>query len=102
MDIEKLSPEVVYEGGSAYMIAMVIQPIMIERIKEAQDKDPKFIELKHRSHNGEARYFYVIRDEILKHKDHLCIRDDEMLKRELMEEGRHSLYIMHSGNNKMY
>jgi hypothetical protein len=34
------------------MIAMVILPIMIERIKEGQEKNPKCIELKVRFNGG--------------------------------------------------
>lgn len=43
-----------------------------------------------------------MRDGILKHKDRLCVTDDEMLKRELIEETHHSLYIVHPGSTKMY
>lgn len=41
------------------MIAMVIQPIMIERIKKAQEKYPKYIKFKVES-NKERHTTYML------------------------------------------
>jgi hypothetical protein len=52
----------VAEGQPTFMVKLVIQLTLVDRIKVAQEKNPRFVMLKAKFNKVEALNFYVMSD----------------------------------------
>lgn len=60
-------------------------------------------ELRKKAKNGEAPNFYFMMDDVLRtNNNQTCVPDDDELKRDILEEPHHTLYMGHPGSTKMY
>ena len=51
---------------------------------------------------GEISDFNVSSEGILKFRDRIVVPQDEVIKRDILEEAHRSKYTVHPGSNKMY
>jgi len=93
----------VMTGVSPIMAALVVEPMSIERIRMAQESDPKLQDLRVRARQGEANGFYLTENETLKTSSgKTIIPCDTELRRDILDEAHQTRYTIHLGNNKMY
>jgi hypothetical protein len=77
---------------------MAIQSKLLERIKIAQKDDPECLQIKKQLEEGKAYEFCLKSDGMLTLFDQVCIPRNEELKRKIMSEAYHLLYISCSRN----
>ncbi|XP_062147800.1 uncharacterized protein LOC133856767 [Alnus glutinosa] len=101
-DFEKLNIDVVPNEESTFIATLVIQPLIKDRFREAQENDPMLAELKEKVKRGEAPNFHITDDDILRHKIfQLCVPNDDELKRDILEEAHH-MFMVQPSSTKMY
>jgi hypothetical protein len=66
LEMEKLSLDVMPRKESTFAVTLLIQPMTIDRIKEAQASDPKLTKLKAMANKGKTPHFWVTRVRILR------------------------------------
>ena len=79
-----------------------VTSIFLEKIKEAQIKDPTVQKWVEKVKKGETPDFNLSPEGILRFRNRIVVPDDENLKREILEEAHRSKYTIHPGSNKMY
>ena len=75
---------------------------LLERIKEAQGKDPVVQGYLERVGKGETLDFKLGPEGILRFRDRIVVPSEEGLKREILEGSHRSKYTIHLRVNKMY
>lgn len=63
---------------SVYVATLVVQLLIQDRIRAAQEKDPKFLELKERASLGEAPNFMTV-DRLLRCENRVYVLNDDEL-----------------------
>src|SRR5262249_37498949 len=101
-DMRKFELEIVTRQVGARLVALQIQPTLVERIKAAQVGDSSIFEIKKRMENGRALEFHMDEDDVLRYRGKICVPGQEDLKKELLREAHYSSYSIHPGGNKMY
>ncbi|WMV49632.1 hypothetical protein MTR67_043017 [Solanum verrucosum] len=71
-------------------------------VKEKQDQDPIFLELKANVHKQKVLAFEQKGDGVLRYQGRLCVPMVDGLQDRIMEEAHSSRYSSHSGSTKMY
>ncbi|KAM1538044.1 hypothetical protein ACFX10_003000 [Malus domestica] len=72
-------------------------------VKEAQELDPECVELKEQVLKGDNEKFIICRDGTLLKGNRLFMpKDNEAVKKEILDEAHTSAYAMHPGNTKLY
>ncbi|KAM1650652.1 hypothetical protein EV1_003262 [Malus domestica] len=70
---------------------------------EAQELDPECPELKEQVLKGDNEKFVIRKDrELLKGNRLFMPKDNEAIKKEILDEAHTSAYAMHSGSTKLY
>ena len=75
---------------------------LLERIKEAQGKDPVVQGYLEKVRRGETLDFKLGPEDILRFRDRIVVPSEEGWKREIKEESHRSKYTINYGVNKMY
>ncbi|CAL2238354.1 unnamed protein product [Prunus armeniaca] len=93
--------EMTPRGG---MLASVhVRPILVERVIAAQLGDPNLCVIRSEVENGTRTKYAIRKDGALVTGTCLCVpKNNEDLRREIMEEAHCSTYSMHPGSTKMY
>ncbi|OMO91869.1 reverse transcriptase [Corchorus capsularis] len=94
--------EVVMQGEGVLLASLVVQPSLIERIKVAQKDDLELCRIKEDVENGLKTDFNIHIDGTLQFGSRLCVPNDFVLKREILEEAHGSRFTIHPGGTKMY
>jgi hypothetical protein len=94
--------EVVGEGTPAHLANLMVQLELLARIKAAQLEDPKCAKIKQLLAEEKAKEFCLKDDGLLTHFKQVCVLESEGLRKKIMSEAHHSLYIVHPGGTKMY
>ncbi|XP_024155760.1 uncharacterized protein LOC112163713 [Rosa chinensis] len=89
------------ESG-ALIASFHVRPILIDRVREAQDEDDYLRQLKEAVSNGTRTDFTLRRDGALMFGNRICAPNLRDIKREILEEAYSSAYVMHPGGTKMY
>ena len=71
-------------------------------VKEKQDSDPIFLELKGAFHNQRVEVFSQRVDGVLCYHGRLCVPDVGELRQQILAEAHNSRYSIHPGATKMY
>jgi hypothetical protein len=75
--------------GDVTLATIIIIPMLANRIKEAQEKDPELKELKEKASQGEAPSFNLASDSILRTGDcRVLAPNDAKLREEISYEAR--------------
>ncbi|CAL9019118.1 unnamed protein product, partial [Prunus brigantina] len=93
--------EMTPRGG---MLASVhVRPILVERVIAAQLGDPNLCVIRLEVESGTRTDYAIRKDGALVTGTHLCVpKNNEYLRREIIEEAHCSTYSMHPGSTKMY
>ena len=84
------------------MASLSVQPTLIDKTKAAQSGDPQLLKIMEQVCGGSRLDFNISNDGVLRFRNRLCVPNDSLSKREILEEAHHSPYTMHSGSTKMY
>ncbi|KAK6122569.1 hypothetical protein DH2020_043688 [Rehmannia glutinosa] len=89
-------------SSKAIISAMVAEPTLRNRIKDAQTKDKFLCKMRERALAGNIRGFVEAPDDTLTYEWRVCVPKDENLRREILEESHCTPYTVHPGGTKMY
>ena len=81
---------------------ITVKSDLLNQIKEAQENDRMVQKWVRKVQKGEISDFNVSFESILKFRDQIVVLQDEMLKKNILEEAHRSKYIVHSRSNKIY
>ncbi|GKV45643.1 hypothetical protein SLEP1_g52705 [Rubroshorea leprosula] len=82
--------------------SLMVQPTLLSKIKEAQQKDSRLMEWMKDSGKSFKMGLYISDDGIIRLGDRICVPYDEGLRMELLQEAHKSNYTIHPGSTKMY
>lgn len=100
--MEKLSLDVVASVKPAFVATLVVQTLTQDKVREAQERDQKYVKLKKRASNGEAPNFWITMDGLLRYEHWVRVPDNDDLKREILEKAHQTPYTIHLGSINMY
>ncbi|XVE79221.1 hypothetical protein DITRI_Ditri14bG0040300 [Diplodiscus trichospermus] len=96
----KQAPLAIYPA--VFVVVLLVQPNLIQRIQEAQLQDARIQAIKGEVESGLKPDFRIRDDGSLRFGDRICVPDSDELKREILEEAHFSNYTIHPGSTKMY
>ena len=101
LEIRSLRVELAVDDAGALLATLKVRPVLIERVREAQNQDEQLSKIRNEVRDGTRTDFSLREDGTLMFGDRLCVPRVESLKREIMEEAHCSAYSMHPGSTKM-
>jgi hypothetical protein len=101
-DLERMGIEIVMGHSVAYLASLSIQPTLIERIKLSQSGDSQLVKIMDEVRSGKKPMFNISDDGVLKFGNRLCVPNDPLIKKDILEEAHRSSYTIHPGSTKMY
>jgi hypothetical protein len=96
---KELRLEIVPEG---FLASFEVQPILMDKIKEAQKLDTEMEEIKSNMAKGKAKRFHEDDQGIIWFEKRVCVPQDPELRKLILQEAHDSPYSIHPGNTKMY
>ena len=75
---------------------------LVERIKLSQADDPHLEKIMDEVRSGKKFEFSISEDGALRFGSRLCVLNDPLIKKEILEDAHYSLYTIHPGSTKMY
>ena len=102
MDLERSEIEVRIHNSGMQLANIMVQPILIDKIKSAQKEDLELQKIRETVESGVQSEFTIYEDGTLRFGNRLCVPKLPELKNEIMEEAHSSVYTMHPGSTKMY
>ncbi|KAH0670582.1 hypothetical protein KY290_025996 [Solanum tuberosum] len=88
------------EGG--IVVTNGAESSLVSEVKEKQDQDPIFLDLKANVQKQRVLAFDQGGDGVLKYQGRLCVPMVDELQERIMEEAHSSRYCIHPGSTKMY
>ncbi|GKV24884.1 hypothetical protein SLEP1_g34427 [Rubroshorea leprosula] len=82
--------------------SLMVQPTLLSKIKEAQQKDSRLVEWMKDSGKSSKMGLHISDDGIIRLGDRICVPYDEGLRMELLQDAHKSNYTIHPGSTKMY
>ncbi|XP_020102631.1 uncharacterized protein LOC109720150 [Ananas comosus] len=89
--------EVVARDVPAILAALVVQPTLLEQIKERQSSDPYLQKVRCEVKSGRGDDFAVGSDGALRFRNRLCMPKDEEIQKAILQEAHQSPYSVHPG-----
>ncbi|KAK6151813.1 hypothetical protein DH2020_014448 [Rehmannia glutinosa] len=102
LDMRKMNVELNVNDMGVLYASLGVRPVMIERIKQAQFRDDKLINIAEKVKQENSTSFVLNDDGSLTISNRLCVPDVDGLRHEIMEEAPTAPYAMHPGSTKMY
>ena len=84
------------------MASLSVQPTLIDKTKAAQSGDPQLLKIMEQVRGGSRLDFNISNDGVLRFHNRLCVPNDSLSKREILEEAHRSPYTMHPSSTEMY
>ena len=100
--LERTEIEVVLGHFEAYLASLSVQPTLVDRIKLSQADDPHLKKIMDEVCSGKKSEFSIFEDGALRFGSRLCVPNDPLIKKEILEEAHYSPYTIHLGSTKMY
>ena len=97
-EIEKLGLILI----SGRLSALHLKPLLLDKIKEAQEFDKNLSEIIYEVQKERREDFQIDRDGALKVNGRIYVPQDNEIKSQLLEEAHQTPYSMHPGATKMY
>ena len=88
--------------SEADLASLSVQPTLVERIKLSQADDSHLKKIMDEMHSGKKFEFSIFEDGVLRFGSRLCVANDPLIKKEILEEAHYSPYTIHPGSTKMY
>ena len=101
-EFERMSLEFTMQGDGAEINNIVIEPTLLQRIREAQRSDVELQEIARRIPEGKYKEFHIDDNGDVRLRKRICVLDNSELRKELMHEAHYSGYTMHPGETKTY
>ena len=98
-EVHQLNLQIVPQGT---LNVLQVWSTLVDRIKQAQDKDEEIQQFKEKSSKKELSGFRVDEQGKLWYEDRICVPKDEALRRLILDEAHHSTYSIHPWSIKMY
>ncbi|TQD69032.1 hypothetical protein C1H46_045435 [Malus baccata] len=87
----------------AWLAHFQVRPIFVDMVREAQELDPECDAIKAQVWKGDNDMFNIREDGVLLKGNRLFVpKDNEVVKREILDEAHTSAYAMHPGSTKLY
>ena len=102
LDLERMEIKVVMGHFEAYLASLSVQLTLVERIKLSQVDDPHLKKIMDEVRSGNKSKFSISEDGALRFGSRLCVPNDPLIKKEILEEAHYSPYTIHPGSTKMY
>nr|CAD1839636.1 unnamed protein product [Ananas comosus var. bracteatus] len=90
--MQRLGLEVVEPGVPATLAALVVQPTLLERIKELQASDEYLQKVRGEVESGSADDFNIGADGILRFRNRWCVPKNKDIRKAIMQEAHQSPY----------
>ncbi|VVA39093.1 PREDICTED: retrotransposon, partial [Prunus dulcis] len=100
LKIRKLRVGLGMDHQGALLATLHVRPMLVERILAAQSQDPLICMLRVEVENGDRTDCSVRNDGALMVGNMLYVPNDEVLKREILEDAHESVFAMHPGSLK--
>ncbi|KAJ8769746.1 hypothetical protein K2173_005952 [Erythroxylum novogranatense] len=100
-ELRALNMQLNLDRDGVLLATLRLRPMLLDRIRRVQDKDPVMVRLMERV-KADSSSGFVLRDETLWMGQRLCVPDVDDLRREILEEAHMATYAMHPGTTKMY
>jgi hypothetical protein len=85
------------------LATLIVQPMLTNWIKVAQEKNPELKELREKASQWGAHGFNVASDGLLRTNDsRMVLPEDDKLRIEILEKAHKTQYTVHPGSTKMY
>ena len=78
--------ELAQSEKGALLATLKIRPMLIDRVREAQNQDEQMMKIKDQVQQGSRADFVISEDGTLLYGGRLCVPNVEVLKREIIEE----------------
>ena len=101
-ELEKLGIKMKTVEGRKLIATLRVCPILVDRIQEAQKKDPWVKEKKTQILQGKYKDLTDRNDGILRMNDRMYVPNVDRLRKEIIEEAHATPYTMHPSTIKMY
>lgn len=99
--MEKLSLDVVASVKPAFVATLVVQTLTQDKVREAQERDQKYVKLKKRTSSGEAPNFWITMDGLLRYEHWVRVPDNDDLKERSWRKPT-KLHTRYLGSINMY
>jgi ribonuclease HI len=97
--LRDLSLEVVPSG---FVTSLVVQPTLMDRIREAQKGDKEIKDIRSALKEGKAKEFSEDEQGTIWFGKRVCVADNSELRKVIFQEGHETPYSIHPGNTKIY
>ncbi|XP_020080317.1 protein NYNRIN-like [Ananas comosus] len=96
-DLDIVAPDV-----PAMLAALVVQPTLLERIKDRQSPNPSLQKVRQDVESRRTSNFSMSFVGDLWYRNCWCVPDDEEIRKLILQEAHQSPYSVHLGGTKMY
>ncbi|XP_068309747.1 uncharacterized protein [Pyrus communis] len=79
-----------------------IRPILVDLVWEAQEHDHQYVNLREQVQSGLRRDLRIWRDGALMMGNRFVPTNNEVVKKDILDEAHISVYAMHPGSTKLY
>ena len=100
--LQALNAQLSLTSDGTVVAELIVRPILLNRVLEAQKKDEKIAAIISQIGDGKETEFEVKEDGILYFKDWVCVPDDNDLRKAILEEAHNGPLAIHPGSTKMY
>jgi hypothetical protein len=97
--LRDLSLEVVPKG---FVASLVVQPTLMDKIREAQKGDKELEKIKEDLKEGKAKGFSEDEQGTIWFEKRICVPNDSDLRKLIFQEAHETPYSIHHSNTKMY
>jgi len=102
-DLESMGVELIFPGETRLFLgSLVVQPTLLDEIKQAQTKDDEVERIREGISKGKALGFVENEHGIIRFQNRICVPQRENLKERIMAEAHNTKYSIHPGGMKMY
>jgi hypothetical protein len=87
---------------AGFVASLVVQPTLMDRIREAQKGNKEIEEIRVTLKEGKAKGFSEDEQGTIWFEKHVCVAKDPDLRKVIFQEAHETPYSIHPGNTKMY
>ena len=100
--LQALNAHLSLTNDGTVVAELIARPNMFNRVLEAQKSDEKISTISKQIGDGKETEYEVKEDGSLYYKDKVCVRDDNDLRKTILEEAHSGSFAIHPGSIKMY
>ncbi|CAN0827436.1 Transposon Tf2-9 polyprotein [Linum grandiflorum] len=101
VDLRALRVELEVDNVTSLMARLSVRPLLHDKIREKQEKDPKLSQIIEDIKEGKVSSFEMVNG-LLKLNGRVCVPHVDDLRKDILDEAHSSVYAMHPGVTKMY